>query len=89
MQITGRVLKIGTMEALPDILALPELDSSARNPRFQFKVVVNPDEVKTDAQMIMLLRVYTVDSVNGDLVVIGSCFFEVFNRETVSALNFH
>ena len=41
-------------------------------------------EVKADPHMLLLLRVYTVDLDTKELVVIGSCFFEVFDQKQVS-----
>ena len=40
-------------------------------------------EVKADPHMLLLLRVYTVDVDTRELVVIGSCFYELFDRNQV------
>jgi len=71
------------MTGLKDVLALPKLSSHARCPRFEYKYVVNENQVKTDVNMILLLRVYTVDRISGELKVIGSCLSPVYSRQTV------
>lgn len=42
------------------------------------------DEVKADPHLIMLLRIYTVDIDTRELVVIGSIFYELFDRNQVT-----
>ena len=83
-QVTGRVIKTGSMTGLKDVLALPDLSSRARCPRFQYKYVINKNQVTTDVNMILLLRVYTVDRISGELKVIGSCLSPVYSKQTVS-----
>lgn len=41
MQVTGRFVKLGKFKKLDDILAFPDLSSSARSPDFHFKMTVN------------------------------------------------
>ena len=45
---------------------------------------VNKEGLKADEKLVMLLRVYTVDVDTRELVVIGSCLFEVFDDAKVS-----
>ena len=83
-QVTGRIVKLGDLQPLPDVLALPDLDSPARNPTFHYKLQINAEKAEADATMTTLLRVYTVDATSGQVVVIGSCLLELFDSETVS-----
>jgi hypothetical protein len=79
LQVTGRVLKAGDVAGLEDILAVPSLTSPARSPTFTFNMAVNSAKQKASAEMLLLLRVYTVDVVTQDVAVIGSCLFKVFD----------
>ncbi|MGH0159947.1 UNVERIFIED_CONTAM: hypothetical protein FKN15_046226 [Acipenser sinensis] len=77
--VTGRIMRSG-LEDLPDILALPELKTSARNPEFRYRMTVKADNQKPlDPHMMLLLRVYTIDADSGELCVIGNCIARVFN----------
>ncbi|XP_041096804.1 uncharacterized protein LOC121308457 [Polyodon spathula] len=79
IKVTGRIMRSG-LEDLPDILALPELKTSARNPEFRYRMTVKADNQKPlDPHMMLLLRVYTIDADSGELCVIGNCIARVFN----------
>ncbi|XP_076453203.1 uncharacterized protein LOC143288510 isoform X2 [Babylonia areolata] len=79
VKVTGRVLKGGDVAGLQDILALPELTSPARCPEFRFRLTVNGDRQRANPDMLLLLRVYTVDIVTEQVVVIGSCLVRIFD----------
>ena len=84
VQVTGRLLSTPELSDIGDILAFPDLTTSARNPRFSYRLVVNQNQVNLDKNMLLLLKVYTVDAVDQKLTVIGSCAFDIFNKTTVS-----
>ena len=77
-------MKTGSLTGLQDILAMPVLESRARCPRFTYRYVTNEAEVESDVNMMVLLRLYTVDRMSGELQVVGSCLCPVFNQQTVS-----
>ncbi|KAL4223925.1 hypothetical protein ACF0H5_017387 [Mactra antiquata] len=81
IKVTGRVLRTGSIGNVEDILALPDLNSSARSPNFNYRLTIN--EVKKEAEMGMLafLRVYTVDIVTDTIGVIGSCLVPFFDNK--------
>ena len=78
-QVTGRVLKGGDLAGLQDILALPILSSPARSPEFDFHMTINSQRQKANPEMLLLVRVYTVDIFTNEVVVIGSCLVKVFD----------
>ena len=84
--MTGRLVRTGQLGQLPDILALPELGTPARSPRFKYQFSINEEKVRAQDNMMALLRVYTVDIDTKDLVVIGSCLIEIFDKTKVSWL---
>ena len=79
-QVTGRVLKGGDVAGLEDIMALPVLTSSARCPEFDFRMTINSGRQKANPEMLLLLRVYTVDIITEQVTVIGSCLIKVFDN---------
>ena len=79
-QVTGRVLKGGDVAGLEDIMALPVLTSSARCPEFNFRMTINSGRQKANPEMLLLLRVYTVDIITEQVAVIGSCLVKVFDN---------
>ncbi|XP_013392664.1 uncharacterized protein LOC106160570 [Lingula anatina] len=82
IKVTGRVLKTGNVTNIPDILAFPALTSPARCPKFKFGLHVNENGDEIDPGVVALLRVYTVDTVTGELVVIGSCLVGIFDDQS-------
>ncbi|XP_072326028.1 uncharacterized protein [Scyliorhinus torazame] len=79
-KVTGRILRSGR-DDLPDILAFPALNSPARSPEFHYRMTVNVKGKETlDRNVLVLLRVYTIDCDTGDLVVIGSTMVSLFNE---------
>ncbi|KAK7088191.1 uncharacterized protein [Littorina saxatilis] len=79
LKVTGRVLKAGELATLEDILAVPILASSARSPQFDFRMTINAARQKANPEMLLLLRVYTVDIITEEIVVIGSCLVKIFD----------
>ena len=87
LQLTGRILKTGELSGIPDIQELPEMKSPARSPTFKFRMTINKESLVADPDMIVLLRVYTVDRDSKepkDLCVIGSCLYGFFNSNVSS-----
>uniref|UniRef100_UPI00398E776E uncharacterized protein isoform X2 n=1 Tax=Pristiophorus japonicus TaxID=55135 RepID=UPI00398E776E len=79
-KVTGRIMRSGR-DDLPDILAFPVLSSPARSPEFRYCMTVNVKGQETlDHNVLILLRVYTVDSDTGDLVVIGNTMVSLFSE---------
>ncbi|XP_067823996.1 uncharacterized protein [Heptranchias perlo] len=79
-KVTGRIMRSGR-DDLPDILAFPILNSPARSPEFRYCMTVNVKGRETlDPNVLILLRVYTIDSDTGDLVVIGNTMVSLFNE---------
>ncbi|KAG7471299.1 hypothetical protein MATL_G00123060 [Megalops atlanticus] len=80
VKVTGRFLRSGT-EDLPDIMAFPDLSSSARSPEFHFRTTVNPGhQTPFDPSMLLLLRVYTISADGKELSVIGNCVVRLFDN---------
>ena len=82
--MTGRVIKTGELSGIPDLLILPEMKTSARSPAYRHRVVVNKDKLTADKDMLVLLRVYTVDKNPKEvkpLCVIGSCMFGLYDSK--------
>jgi hypothetical protein len=71
-QVTGRILRAGDVTSLQDILAVPDLDSSARSPNFNFNMLINEGRQLADPELLLFLRVYTYDIEVKKIVVIGS-----------------
>lgn len=67
------------MTNLQDILAMPDLNSSARSPVFNFNMLVNENRHVADPELLLFLRVYTYDIETKKAVVIGSALVRVFN----------
>lgn len=83
LQVTGRVVRTGEVRDIPDILALPEMTSPARNPRFTYRLLINQNGQPMDNSATLLLRIYTVTSDTKELVVVGSCVFDLFDPDKV------
>ncbi|XP_064612744.1 LOW QUALITY PROTEIN: uncharacterized protein LOC135476597 [Liolophura sinensis] len=81
VKVTGRVLNTGDITSPPDIKALPELSESARCPVFGYKLTVNGNNEEASGDMLILLRLYTVDVVTDMLMVVGSCILPVFEPD--------
>ncbi|XP_029470461.1 uncharacterized protein LOC115098197 isoform X3 [Rhinatrema bivittatum] len=78
-KVTGQLLNSG-LDNRPDIMAFPVLNSSFRNPKFQYRVAVNLDNPKAmNSNTLLLLQVSTVDSDSGEVVFLGNCLIRVFN----------
>ena len=73
--MTG-LIKTGSEAKL--LLALPIMESPARSPLFDFKLTINEQKKKMDADMVAFLRVYTEDVLTDKITVIGSCFVPIF-----------
>ncbi|XP_066552368.1 uncharacterized protein LOC136718517 [Amia ocellicauda] len=81
VKVTGRILRSG-VEDLPDILALPDLTSPARSPEFHFRMTVEAkDHQPFDHNLLLLLRVYTISALTGELCVIGNCIVRAFSDQ--------
>ncbi|XP_067866099.1 uncharacterized protein [Heterodontus francisci] len=79
-KVTGRIMRSG-QDDLPDILAFPAFSSPARCPEFRYCMTINVKGRETlDPNVLILLRVYTIDSDTGDLVVIGNTMLSLFNE---------
>ncbi|CAH1801454.1 unnamed protein product [Owenia fusiformis] len=81
IKVTGRFLRTGEVSGIPDISAYPQLKSLVRSPRFNYRMGVNEDDKQMEAGTLLVLRVYTLDREDGDLVVIGTCLVEVFTKK--------
>ena len=83
MQVTGRILRTGAVGNVEDVLALPDLNSTARRPTFNYKLPINLNKKDADQGMLAFLRVYTVDIVGETIGVIGSCLVPLFDTAKV------
>ncbi|CAG5136649.1 unnamed protein product [Candidula unifasciata] len=79
VKVTGRILRAGDLTNLQDILAVPDLDSPARSPAFNFSMLVNEGRQIADPELLLFLRLYTFDMETQKVVVIGSALVRVFN----------
>ena len=57
------------------------LDSSARCPKFHYKYTVNAPSSGIPGEVMLLLRIYTLDVNSGDLIVIGNSIIRIFNEK--------
>lgn len=76
---------------IPDIEALPLLDSSARSPKFQYRYTVNTPRQGITGEAMLLLRIYTLDVNSGELIVFGNSIIRVFikkENDEVCTMNF-
>ena len=78
------MLRVGQIEGVRDILVLPDLNSSARSPTFQYRLTINSDKKEAEQRMLAFLRVYTVDPISETIAVIGSCLVPFFESNKVS-----
>ena len=76
-------MRTGQIDSVDDILVLPDLNSSARSPTFQYRLTINSDKKEADPGMLAFLRVYTVDHVGDTIAVIGSCLVAFFGPNKV------
>ena len=81
--MAGRVVRTGEVRDISDILALPEMTSPSRNPRFTYRLVINQNGQQMDNSATLLLRIYTVTSDTKELVVVGNSVFDLFNSDRV------
>lgn len=81
VKVTGRILRTGSVGNVEDILALPDLNSSARCPTFNYRLTINLEKKEADAGMLAFLRVYTVDIVGDTIGVVGSCLVPFFDNK--------
>lgn len=84
IKVTGRMLgpfwkKPATLH-IPDIEAFPELDSSARCPKFNFRYTVNVPAEGITGEAVLLLRIYTLDVNTGELIVVGNSIIRLFTE---------
>ncbi|XP_078336716.1 uncharacterized protein LOC111135431 isoform X1 [Crassostrea virginica] len=81
IKVTG-LIKTGSEAKL--LLALPIMESPARSPLFDFKLTINEQKKKMDADMVAFLRVYTEDVLTDKISVIGSCFVPIFKARKLN-----
>ncbi|XP_025065844.1 uncharacterized protein LOC102382846 [Alligator sinensis] len=80
-KVTGQIRNSG-LTKLPNITAFPLLNSPSRNPKFQYRMILNGDETKVmDVNACVFFQVHTVDIDSGDLLIIGSSMIRVFNND--------
>lgn len=78
------MIKTGSEAKL--LLALPIMESPARSPLFDFKLTINEQKKKMDADMVAFLRVYTEDVLTDKISVIGSCFVPIFKASCLKRM---
>lgn len=85
IKVTGRILgpfwKTPETLEVSDIEAFPMLDSSARCPKFHYKYTVSAPESGIPEEVMMLLRIYTLDVNSGELIVIGNSIIRIFTEK--------
>ncbi|RMX47241.1 hypothetical protein pdam_00012926, partial [Pocillopora damicornis] len=85
IKVTGSIL--GPFWKTPETLeispveAFPMLDSSARCPKFHYKYTVNAPASGIPEEVMLLLRIYTLDVNSGDLIVIGNSIIRIFTEK--------
>lgn len=57
------------------------LDSSARCPKFHYKYTVSAPASGIPEEVMLLLRIYTLDINSGDLIVIGNSIIRIFTEK--------
>ncbi|XP_075053847.1 uncharacterized protein LOC142139886 [Mixophyes fleayi] len=79
-KVFAQILNSGS-KSLPSIVTFPGINSSARNPVFNFCQMLNTEDEKLNANTNVLFQVSTVDPDLGNVVVIGNCMLRVFTNE--------
>ncbi|XP_075709141.1 uncharacterized protein LOC142742856 isoform X3 [Rhinoderma darwinii] len=80
VKVSAKILTSGT-KSVSDIVAFPSIQSSARNPVFNFCQKLNTEDGKLNVDTCVLFQVTTVDPDSGNVVVIGNCMHRVFNND--------
>ena len=57
------------------------LDSLARCPKFHYKYTVSAPASGIPEEVMLLLRIYTLDINSGDLIVIGNSIIRIFTEK--------
>ncbi|KAM8977375.1 uncharacterized protein RCH25_043834 [Pelodytes ibericus] len=76
-KVSGEILNSG--KKLSSIVAFPNINSSARNPEFNFCQTLNIEEEGINVATSILFQVSTVDSDSGSTAIIGNAILRVFN----------
>lgn len=81
--MTGKVLNmyLGQKEKSIKFQAIPELDSPWRYPDFKFKQTINKESIPMNPDVVVMLRVYTVEKHSKKSCVLGSCLFGPFSNK--------
>ncbi|XP_071535400.1 uncharacterized protein [Panulirus ornatus] len=81
-KVTGRVanMYMSKDERVPDVVALPQLDSSNRCPSYRCRVRLNENRVFLNANMTIVLRVYGYEKHLRHVAVVGACLIQVFDN---------
>ncbi|KAG1664568.1 hypothetical protein GQR58_019752 [Nymphon striatum] len=82
-KVTGKILNSEDTKKNddPDIIAYADLNSPAKRPEFKFKLPVHGEQVLLNPNVVLLLRVYTVEAGSNELVILGSCLFNIFRNK--------
>ncbi|GFY75812.1 uncharacterized protein TNIN_416702 [Trichonephila inaurata madagascariensis] len=83
VKITGKVLNMYLNQKDKSIKfqVYPELDSFWRYPKFNFKQAVNLESIPMNPDVVIMLRVYTVEHHSKNVCVLGSCLFGPFSNK--------
>ncbi|XP_072263573.1 uncharacterized protein [Pyxicephalus adspersus] len=77
-KVSGQILNSGS-KAKPSFVALPRMDSPARNPMICFRQTLNSEDDLLTVTSSILFQVSTVDS--GNVAIIGNCILRLFNDD--------
>ncbi|XP_055945318.1 uncharacterized protein LOC129976012 isoform X2 [Argiope bruennichi] len=83
IKVTGKVLNmyLGQKAKSIKFQAYPELDSFCRYPKYAFKQAINLESIPMNPDVVIMLRVYTVEHHSKSVSVLGSCLFGPFSNK--------
>lgn len=83
IKITGKVLNmyLGQKDKFIKLQAIPDLDTPWRYPNIKFKEVINKESIPMNPDVVIMMRVYTVEKHSKINCVLGSCLFGPFSNK--------
>ncbi|GFT71401.1 uncharacterized protein NPIL_555141 [Nephila pilipes] len=83
VKITGKVLNmyLGQKEKSIKFQVYPELGSYWHYPKFSFKQAINVENIPMNPDVVIMLRVYTVEHHSKNVCVLGSCLFGPYSNK--------
>ncbi|XP_035220791.1 uncharacterized protein LOC118193761 isoform X2 [Stegodyphus dumicola] len=83
VKVTGKVLNIylGQKNKSIKFQGIPEMGSYWRHPKFKLKQTVNRESIPMNPDVVVMIRVYTLEQHSKQNYVLGSCLFGPFSNK--------